>query len=51
MGSDFPVSHIRSQWFETIKPLRDRLILMRNAGLDGKDVDLQHLGTRRFKDG
>ncbi|PQE06653.1 polarity defective-2 protein [Rutstroemia sp. NJR-2017a BVV2] len=48
--SDFPVSHIRSQWFETIKPLRDRLVLMRSAGLDGKDVDLQHLGTRRFKD-
>ncbi|PQE28076.1 polarity defective- variant protein [Rutstroemia sp. NJR-2017a WRK4] len=50
-GSDFPESHIRSQWFETIKPLRDRLVLMRSAGLDGKDVDLQHLGTRRFKDG
>ncbi|KAF7944705.1 uncharacterized protein EAE97_005338 [Botrytis byssoidea] len=49
MGSATPASHIQSQLRETIKPLGERLIAMRNAGEDCKDVDLTDLGTRRYK--
>ncbi|TGO42507.1 hypothetical protein BHYA_0007g00060 [Botrytis hyacinthi] len=49
MGSATPASHIQSQLRETIKPLGERLIAMREAGEDCKDVDLTDLGTRRYK--
>ncbi|KAF7872419.1 hypothetical protein EAF04_003340 [Stromatinia cepivora] len=49
MGSATPASHIQSQHRETIKPLGERLIAMRDAGEDCKDVDLTDLGTRRYK--
>ncbi|KAF5874488.1 uncharacterized protein Bfra_004498 [Botrytis fragariae] len=49
MGSATPASHIQSQLRETIKPLGERLIAMRDAGEDCKDVDLTDLGTRRYK--
>ncbi|THV52198.1 hypothetical protein BGAL_0086g00200 [Botrytis galanthina] len=49
MGSATPASHIQSQLRETIKPLGERLIAMRDAGEDCKDVDLTNLGTRRYK--
>lgn len=51
MGSATPASHIQSQLRETIKPLGERLIAMRDAGEDCKDVDLTDLGTRRYKAG
>ncbi|KAF7931679.1 uncharacterized protein EAE98_004415 [Botrytis deweyae] len=49
MGSATPASHIQSQLRETIKPLGERLIAMRDVGEDCKDVDLTDLGTRRYK--
>ncbi|TGO56129.1 hypothetical protein BCON_0082g00420 [Botryotinia convoluta] len=49
MGSATPASHIQSQLRETIKPLGERLIAMRDAGEDCKDVDMTDLGTRRYK--
>ncbi|KAA8573967.1 hypothetical protein EYC84_005509 [Monilinia fructicola] len=49
MGSETPVGHISSQHRETWKPLGERLIAMRNAGEDCKDVDLTGLGSRRYK--
>ncbi|CAD6443648.1 ba322ab6-cabc-4c17-89f2-6995816ea521 [Sclerotinia trifoliorum] len=49
MGSATPASHIQSQHRETIKPLGERLIAMRDAGEDCKDVDLTDLGCRRYK--
>ncbi|TGO22794.1 hypothetical protein BPAE_0154g00050 [Botrytis paeoniae] len=51
MGSATPASHIQSQLRETIKPLGERLIAMRDTGEDCKDVDLTDLGTRRYKAG
>lgn len=51
MGSETPVGHISSQHRETWKPLGERLIAMRNAGEDCKDVDLTGLGSRRYKAG
>ncbi|KAB8303400.1 hypothetical protein EYC80_004828 [Monilinia laxa] len=49
MGSETPVGHISSQHRETWKPLSERLIAMRDAGEDCKDVDLTGLGSRRYK--
>ncbi|CCD46341.1 hypothetical protein BofuT4_P118910.1 [Botrytis cinerea T4] len=49
MGSATPASHIKSQLRETIKPLSERLIAMRDADEDCKDVDLTDLGSRRYK--
>ncbi|EDN97078.1 predicted protein [Sclerotinia sclerotiorum 1980 UF-70] len=49
MGSATPASHIQSQHRETIKLLSERLIAMRDAGEDCKDVDLTDLGSRRYK--
>ena len=51
MGSATPASHIKSQLRETIKPLSERLIAMRDADEDCKDVDLTDLGSRRYKAG
>ncbi|QSZ33889.1 hypothetical protein DSL72_005463 [Monilinia vaccinii-corymbosi] len=49
MGSETPTSHVASQHRETWKPLGERLIAMRGAGEDCKDVDLTGLGSRRYK--
>ncbi|KAI9647276.1 hypothetical protein NHQ30_003659 [Ciborinia camelliae] len=51
MGSETPASHIQSQYRETFKPLAERLLAMRDAGQDCKNVDLTDLGNRRYKAG